>query len=95
MKNTLNYDEVPEITDFSNFRPLAEVMPADFVQMALNTTASRKGRGKQKSDTKTATTLRLDQDVLAFFKKDGKGYQTRINQALREYMAKHQSLPTQ
>lgn len=35
--------------------------------------------------------LRLDADVLAWFKQDGDGYQTRINAALREYMAQHRS----
>jgi len=37
---------------------------------------------------KKPVTLRLDADVLAWFKKQGRGYQTRINQALREAMAK-------
>ncbi len=36
---------------------------------------------------KTSVTLRLDADVLAWFKKDGPGYQTRINQTLRKAMA--------
>jgi uncharacterized protein (DUF4415 family) len=35
---------------------------------------------------KKPVTLRLDADVLAWFKKDGKRYQTRINQALRSLM---------
>jgi uncharacterized protein (DUF4415 family) len=35
---------------------------------------------------KTSVTLRLDADVLAWFKKDGKGYQTRINRTLRKAM---------
>jgi len=33
---------------------------------------------------KKPVTLRLDADVLAWFKKDGRRYQTRINQALRQ-----------
>ena len=32
---------------------------------------------------KKAVTLRLDADVLAWFKRQGRGYQTRINRALR------------
>jgi uncharacterized protein (DUF4415 family) len=32
---------------------------------------------------KKPVTLRLDADVLAWFKKQGPGYQTRINRALR------------
>jgi len=35
---------------------------------------------------KKPVTLRLDADVLAWFKKQGRGYQTRINQALRQLM---------
>jgi uncharacterized protein (DUF4415 family) len=32
---------------------------------------------------KTSTTIRLDQDVIAYFKAGGPGWQSRINQALR------------
>ena len=35
---------------------------------------------------KKPITLRLDADVLEWFKAGGKGYQTRINQLLRKYM---------
>jgi uncharacterized protein (DUF4415 family) len=37
---------------------------------------------------KKSVTLRLDADVLAWFKRDGRGYQTRINRALRGVMMK-------
>jgi len=35
---------------------------------------------------KKPITVRIDADVLAWFKKDGRRYQTRINQALRKAM---------
>jgi uncharacterized protein (DUF4415 family) len=35
---------------------------------------------------KQQITLRLDPDVLGFFRKKGKGYQTTINAVLRRYM---------
>jgi uncharacterized protein (DUF4415 family) len=35
---------------------------------------------------KKPVTLRVDADVLAWFKKAGRGYQTRINRALRKVM---------
>ena len=38
--------------------------------------------------TKTATTVRVDSDVLLWLKADGKGYQTRLNLILREAMLK-------
>src|SRR6267378_8032881 len=36
---------------------------------------------------KKAVTLRLDADVLAWFQRQGRGYQTRINLALRKLMS--------
>jgi|SRR5580704_7646995 uncharacterized protein (DUF4415 family) len=35
---------------------------------------------------KKPVTLRLDGDVIAWFQKSGRGYQTRINRALRKLM---------
>lgn len=37
---------------------------------------------------KQQITLRLDSDIVAWLKKDGKGYQTRANQLLRQLMLK-------
>jgi uncharacterized protein (DUF4415 family) len=36
--------------------------------------------------TKQALTLRIDRDVVEFFRATGKGYQTRMNAVLRAYM---------
>ena len=41
------------------------------------------------AENKQQVTLRIDADVLDFFKETGKRYQSRINAALREYMAAH------
>ena len=38
---------------------------------------------------KETITIRLDADVLEWFRKQGKGYQTRINAILRSYMRAH------
>lgn len=38
------------------------------------------------TENKQLLTIRLDADVLAFFKQTGKRYQSRINAALREYV---------
>ena len=35
---------------------------------------------------KQPVTIRIDTDVLEWFRSQGKGYQTRINQLLRKYM---------
>ena len=39
---------------------------------------------------KKAVSLRLDPDVLDWFKNEGKGYQTKINAILRAYVKAHQ-----
>ncbi len=39
---------------------------------------------------KTPLTLRIDSDVLDWYRKTGPGYQTRINALLRAYMEEHQ-----
>jgi uncharacterized protein (DUF4415 family) len=43
-------------------------------------------RGRFYRPIKKAVSLRLDSDVVAWLKKDGKGYQTRANRILRERM---------
>ena len=37
-------------------------------------------------EPKKAVSLRIDPDVLDFFRSQGKGYQTRMNAVLRAYM---------
>lgn len=39
---------------------------------------------------KQAISIRLDQDLIDFFKKQGPGYQRRINAVLRGYMRERQ-----
>ena len=43
-----------------------------------------------KTPGKKPITIRLDKDVLEWFKSQGQGYQSRINQLLRKYMETHQ-----
>ena len=46
-------------------------------------------RGKFYRPVKKAISLRVDADVLAWFKSLGPRYQSRINSVLREYMRRH------
>jgi uncharacterized protein (DUF4415 family) len=46
-------------------------------------------RGVFYRPVKQLMSLRLDADVIAWFKSQGEGYQTRINNALREYIERH------
>lgn len=40
---------------------------------------------------KTAISIRLDDDIIDFFKATGKGYQTRINAVLRHYVTEQKN----
>jgi len=48
-------------------------------------------RGLKPPPTKQQITIRLDDDVLKWFRAQGEGYQTRINALLRAYMEAHQT----
>jgi len=60
--------------DYSDIPPLTE----DFWNNAV--------RDRFYKPTKTITTVRVDSDVLAWLKNQGKGYQTRMNAILRDAM---------
>ena len=47
-------------------------------------------RGLKPPPSKQQITIRLDEDVLRWFRAQGEGYQTRINSLLRAYMEAHQ-----
>jgi uncharacterized protein (DUF4415 family) len=63
--------------DFSDIPEIREI-PSDAVI------------GKFYRPKKKSVTLRLDADILAWLKSSGEGYQTRINQYLRQLMRKAQ-----
>ena len=46
-------------------------------------------RCKYYRPVKKPYSIRLDEDIVAWFKSKGDGYQTRINATLREYMLNH------
>ncbi len=67
-----------------NFK--AKVRDSDnppWAEEMLGTPVVKRGRGPQRKPTKVSTTIRIDADVLAFFRSHGRGYQTQINDALR------------
>jgi uncharacterized protein (DUF4415 family) len=49
--------------------------------------ASIRRRGAQKAPTKVSTTLRLSPEVLDHFRKSGSGWQSKIDSALKEWIA--------
>lgn len=75
---------------FANARPASEVLPALFgKELAAEMLRPKKG-GRPRTDTpKVFTGIRLDADVLESFRATGKGWQTRINDALKEWLKEH------
>ena len=73
----------PELTaaDLAAARPFAEVLP----ELA----ATMRRRGPQRSATKVSTTIRLSPEVLSHFRGTGPGWQSRIDEALQEWVAGH------
>ena len=85
------YDEIPELTD-EDFDRGKWYLGNKEVDQKEGRAAFREAlkRGRPKSDrTKIATTIRFDEDVLAAFKATGRGWQTRMNDALREWLREH------
>ncbi len=48
-------------------------------------------RGLKPVSAKQQLTIRIDQDVLDWYKRQGRGYQTKINSLLRAYMEAHKA----
>ena len=76
------------------FRPAAEVLdPALYANLiAMNAAAMNRKRGErgaQKKPVKVPTTIRFDADLLDALKASGKGWQTRVNEAVREWLKTH------
>ena len=64
----------------------AKVNDADnpaWTEDMLGAPVLKRGRGPQATPTKVLTSVRLDADILEYFKAQGAGYQSRINAALR------------
>jgi len=74
----------PEWTDkdFARARPAKDVLPPALYDALVK--RSRGQRGPQKTPVKKPVTIRVDQDVLKSYKATGKGWQSRMNDALRE-----------
>ena len=80
--------ENPEWTreDFAKAKPASKVLPPEMYAALV----TKRPRGRPKAEaTKVFTAIRLDADLLATFKATGKGWQTRVNAALRQFITEH------
>lgn len=63
-------------------RDIPQVTPEQFARAIVR-------RGLESVPPKAQLTIRVDLEVLDWFRKQGRGYQTRINALLRAYMEAH------
>jgi uncharacterized protein (DUF4415 family) len=77
--------EVRELTkdDLQKFKPAMDVLPKELLAVLPK-------RGRPPLETpKKAVNIRLSDDVVTAFKATGKGWQTRINDVLRDWLKEH------
>jgi len=81
-KSGTDLKRLDDLTDAEiDFSDIPEITPEMFARGVVR-------RGLQPI-TKRQLTLRLDSDVIDWFKKQGQGYQTKMNALLRAYMQEH------
>ena len=80
---------VRELTrkDIREMRSASEVLPAELLGVLPKRTVGQ--RGHQKAPTKVSITLRYSPEVVRYFKETGKGWQIRMDEALKEWIKKH------
>lgn len=83
-------DENPEWTDadFARAHPAVDVLPELFGEKTAK--AMLKPRGRPPAEVvKERITIRFDADVLEAFRATGKGWQSRVNEAMRDWLRTH------
>ncbi|WP_438392305.1 BrnA antitoxin family protein [Caballeronia sp. DA-9] len=77
--------------EMRRMRPVRETLAERVGTTAADTLLKRRGRPPAEV-TKEAISLRCDRDLVEAFRSTGDGWQTRINEALREYATSHHML---
>ncbi len=72
--------------DAIDLSEVPEISPEQFARAVVR-------RGLKPIRPKVQLTIRIDRDVLEWYRKQGRGYQTRIGRLLRAYMEAHQKGP--
>jgi uncharacterized protein (DUF4415 family) len=78
--------EVRELTeeDLRKFRPASEVLPKELYEGLA--ALKKRSRGPQKSPIKERVTLRLSPEIVRHFRATGRGWQTRVNDVLHDWL---------
>jgi uncharacterized protein (DUF4415 family) len=83
-KSETDWDRLNAMEDKDiDFSDIPRLTPEQFAKGVLM-------KGLKPVDRKILLSLRVDQDVLEWFKAQGAGYQTKMNQLLRAYMEAHE-----
>lgn len=83
--------DAPEATQewFTKARPAKDVLPGLFGEAtAKDMLKPRRGRPLSAAP-KEHVNIRLDADIVSSFRRTGDGWQTRLNNALREWLSAH------
>lgn len=84
-RSRTNWQRVDALPDKAiDLSDIPEISPEKFARAMVR-------RGLQPVARKAQLTLRVDGDVLAWFRQQGQGYQTKINALLRAYMEAHKA----
>ena len=84
-KSQTDWNRVDELRDEDiDLSDTPEITPEMFAKAVLR-------KGLKPVVRKNQVTLRIDEDVLTWFKNQGRGYQTRINALLKAYKEAHQN----
>ncbi|PMS37638.1 uncharacterized protein (DUF4415 family) [Trinickia symbiotica] len=85
-----------ELTDdeLGEFRPAHEVLPEVVGKEKAAALMRRRGRpALPENERKVSMSIRYDRDLIEAFRSTGEGWQSRMNDALREYAMSHHLLP--
>lgn len=86
----IDHDDAPELTDEDFARGVwaigEEVVTREEAQNTIRKAMPGRPPG---SGQKKSTTVRFDNDILNAFKSTGKGWQSRMNAALRDWLKEH------
>ena len=84
-------EDAPEATDvwFDTAQPAGDVLPELFGKGAAQELLKPKRGRPFSGQPKEHVNIRLDADVLSAFKRTGSGWQTRLNNALRDWLSTH------
>lgn len=88
-------EENPEWTDeiFRRARPARQVLVELFPQNVVAEMLRPKRGRPPRENPKQSITIRLSPEVITSFRATGKGWQTRIDDALREWLKSHDPVP--